>query len=198
MYAKLLLRPTLDDLCTAPYLPTSPLDKGTPGRKPGVVKPTGPRLSPRRIRIDATKDARTARAAAGWDSVVPSTPRGLYALRARSRSVASVTDPASKAPTGGQELTATSCPHCGAQHDPGASPCHESMVGRTLRDGIRIREQLGETSLGPHYRAEYPTGLEVVVLILNSTSADSAETRPPAARLPPRDPGPASECRRDP
>jgi D-alanyl-D-alanine dipeptidase len=49
------------------------------------------------------------------------------------------------------------------------------MVGRTLRTGIRVREQLGETPLGPHYRAEYPTGREVAVLILGSTSADSAE-----------------------
>jgi serine/threonine-protein kinase len=48
-------------------------------------------------------------------------------------------------------------------------------VGRTLRAGIRIREKLGETPVGPLYSAEYPTGLEVAVLILGSTSADSAE-----------------------
>jgi D-alanyl-D-alanine dipeptidase len=81
----------------------------------------------------------------------------------------------SETPTGEQELTATSCPHCGAEHDPGASPCGEpTLVGRTLRAGIRLREKLGETPVGPLYSAEYPTGLEVAVLILGSTSADSA------------------------
>jgi D-alanyl-D-alanine dipeptidase len=50
------------------------------------------------------------------------------------------------------------------------------MVGRVLRAGLRIREQLGETPLGPLYRAEYPTGLEVEVLILASTSVDSVES----------------------
>jgi D-alanyl-D-alanine dipeptidase len=72
-------------------------------------------------------------------------------------------------------LTATSCPHCGAEHDPSATPCRESnLVGQTLPAGIRVREKLGETSLGPLYRAEYPTGLEVDVLVLGSTSAESA------------------------
>ncbi|MGH7508789.1 MAG: M15 family metallopeptidase [Gemmatimonadales bacterium] len=67
-------------------------------------------------------------------------------------------------------MTATSCPNCGAEHDPGASPCREPMVGRTLRAGIRVRELLGDTPVGPHYRAEYPTGLEVAVLILGSSA----------------------------
>jgi D-alanyl-D-alanine dipeptidase len=44
------------------------------------------------------------------------------------------------------------------------------MVGRTLRAGIRVREVLGETPLGRHYRAEYPTGLEVAILILGSSA----------------------------
>jgi D-alanyl-D-alanine dipeptidase len=65
-------------------------------------------------------------------------------------------------------------PHCGAEHDPEASPCGESaLVGRTLRAGIRVRARLGETPVGPLYRAEYPTGLEVAVLLLGSTFADS-------------------------
>ena len=51
------------------------------------------------------------------------------------------------------------------------------MVGRTLRAGIRVREVLGETPLGRHYRAEYPTGLEVAVLILGS--AAELAFRPP-------------------
>jgi D-alanyl-D-alanine dipeptidase len=46
-------------------------------------------------------------------------------------------------------------------------------VGRTLRAGIRVRERLRDTPLGPLYRAEYPTGLEVAVVLLGSTSADS-------------------------
>ena len=61
-------------------------------------------------------------------------------------------------------MSTTPCVQCGAQHDPGASPCPEpSLVGRTLRAGIRVRELLGDTPVGPHYRAEYPTGLEVAV-----------------------------------
>jgi hypothetical protein len=71
-------------------------------------------------------------------------------------------------------LSGTSCPHCGAQHVPGASPCRESsLVGRTLRAGIRIRERLRDTPLGPLYRGEYPTGLEVAVVLVGPTSADS-------------------------
>jgi D-alanyl-D-alanine dipeptidase len=76
--------------------------------------------------------------------------------------------------TGEQQLSTTPCVQCGAQHDPGASPCPEpSLVGRTLHAGIRVREQLRDTPLGPLYRAEYPTGLEVAVVLLGSTSADS-------------------------
>jgi serine/threonine protein kinase len=71
-------------------------------------------------------------------------------------------------------LTATSCLHCGAEHEPGTSPCRQStLLGRTLRAGIRVREQLGDTPVGALYRAEYPTGVEVAVLLLGSASADS-------------------------
>jgi D-alanyl-D-alanine dipeptidase len=71
-------------------------------------------------------------------------------------------------------LSTPPCVQCGAQHDPGVSPCPEpSLVGRTLRAGIRVRERLRGTPLGPLYRAEYPTGLEVAVVLLGSTSADS-------------------------
>ena len=55
----------------------------------------------------------------------------------------------------------------------GASPSGENgLVGRTLRDGICIREKLTESSVGTLYRAEYPSGLGVVVLVL-SPSTDS-------------------------
>ena len=71
-------------------------------------------------------------------------------------------------------LSATPCVRCGAQHDPGASPCTEpSLVGRTLHAGIRVRERLRDTPLGPLYRAEYPTGREVAVVLLGSPSHDS-------------------------
>ncbi len=76
-------------------------------------------------------------------------------------------------------MTTTPCAHCGAQHDPGASPCPEpSLVGRALHAGIRVRERLRDTPLGPLYRAEYPTGLEVAVLLLGSTSPDSGALSP--------------------
>jgi zinc D-Ala-D-Ala dipeptidase len=79
-----------------------------------------------------------------------------------------------KTSPGEQQLSTTPCVHCGAHHDPGASPCPEpSLVGRTLRGGIRVCEQLRDTPLGPLYRAEYPTGLEVAVVLLGSTPADS-------------------------
>jgi D-alanyl-D-alanine dipeptidase len=79
-----------------------------------------------------------------------------------------------KTPPGEQQLSTTPCAQCGAQHDPGASPCPEPiLVGRTLRAGIRVRERLRDTPLGPLYRAEYPTGLEVAIVLLSSTSADS-------------------------
>jgi D-alanyl-D-alanine dipeptidase len=51
------------------------------------------------------------------------------------------------------------------------------MVGRTLRGGIRICELLEDSPVCRHYRAEYPTGLEVSVLILGS-SAELALRRP--------------------
>jgi D-alanyl-D-alanine dipeptidase len=44
------------------------------------------------------------------------------------------------------------------------------MVGRTLRAGVRVRELLGETPLGQHYRAEYPNGVDVSVLIVGSSA----------------------------
>jgi D-alanyl-D-alanine dipeptidase len=70
-------------------------------------------------------------------------------------------------------LSTTPCVRCGVQHDLGASPCPApSLVARTLQAGIRIREQLRDTPFGPLYRAEYPTGLEVAVVVLGSTSAD--------------------------
>jgi D-alanyl-D-alanine dipeptidase len=58
-------------------------------------------------------------------------------------------------------------------------------VGHTLRAGIRVRELVGDTPVGRHYRAEYPSGIEVSVLILGS-GAELAPWRPslqPAKRI---------------
>jgi D-alanyl-D-alanine dipeptidase len=71
-------------------------------------------------------------------------------------------------------LSTSACVHCGAEHDPGASPCREAtLVGRTLRAGLRLRERLDDTPLGELYRAEYPSGVEVAVLLLGTVASDS-------------------------
>jgi len=49
----------------------------------------------------------------------------------------------------------------------------DTLVGRTLRDGIRVQEKLKETPPGALYRAEDSNGLEVAVLILPTGSTDS-------------------------
>ena len=68
-----------------------------------------------------------------------------------------------KTPPGEQQLSTTPCVQCGAEHDLDASPCHKStLVGRTLRDGIRVRERVGDSPLGELYSAEYASGVEVV------------------------------------
>ncbi|HEX3232753.1 MAG TPA: M15 family metallopeptidase [Gemmatimonadales bacterium] len=70
----------------------------------------------------------------------------------------------------------TLCAQCGAEHDPGTSPCRDStLVGRTLGAGIRVREHLGDTPFGKLYRAVYPSGAEVAVLLLGSRASDPAE-----------------------
>jgi zinc D-Ala-D-Ala dipeptidase len=71
-------------------------------------------------------------------------------------------------------LSTTACVRCGAEHDPGASACREAtLVGRTLRAGLRVRERLGDNPLGELYRAEYPSGVEVAVLVLGTAASDS-------------------------
>jgi D-alanyl-D-alanine dipeptidase len=71
-------------------------------------------------------------------------------------------------------LSTTASAHSGAEHDPGGSPCRESTwVGRTLRAGLQLRERLGDTPFGELYRAEYPSGVEVAVLLLDTAASDS-------------------------
>jgi zinc D-Ala-D-Ala dipeptidase len=60
----------------------------------------------------------------------------------------------------------------GVQHDPGANPPLPNLVGRTLRAGIRIRERLRDSPLGPLYRGQYPSGLDVAVMLVGSTADD--------------------------
>jgi zinc D-Ala-D-Ala dipeptidase len=68
----------------------------------------------------------------------------------------------------------TACPRCGAKHDPSVSPCREAtLVGRTLRWGIRVLERLGDSAMGELYRAEYPSGVEVAVLVLGTAAPES-------------------------
>ena len=57
------------------------------------------------------------------------------------------------------------------------SPWGEPVVGRVLPGGIRVREVLGETPIGRHYRAEDPAGVELSVVVLGS-SAELALRRP--------------------
>jgi D-alanyl-D-alanine dipeptidase len=68
----------------------------------------------------------------------------------------------------------TACVRCGAKHDPSVSPCREAtLVGRTLRAGIRVLERLGDSPLGELYRAQYPSGIEVAVLLLGTAGTES-------------------------
>ena len=74
-----------------------------------------------------------------------------------------------------QTMPHESAGRIGDQRSPTTSPGGQesTLLGRTLRAGIRVREPLGDTPVGPLYSAEYPTGAEVVVLLLGSVSADS-------------------------
>jgi len=64
----------------------------------------------------------------------------------------------------------TVCLKCGAEQH-GASPCRESLVGRTLGGGLCLLKRLGETSLGNLYGGEYPGGAQTEVLVLNFDSS---------------------------
>jgi zinc D-Ala-D-Ala dipeptidase len=70
------------------------------------------------------------------------------------------------------EFPNTVC-RCGAEHDPSVSLCRGGLVGRTLRAGVRVLERLGDSPVGELYRAEYPSGVEVAVLLLGTTATQS-------------------------
>ena len=84
-----------------------------------------------------------------------------------------VIGPCELTPLGREELQRDR--RLGPRRGLGASPCHQStLVDRTIGAGVRIREKLGDTPVGALYRGEYPTGLEVAVVILGTASDDSA------------------------
>ena len=47
----------------------------------------------------------------------------------------------------------------------------DSLMGRTLRDGVHVHEKVRETPVGGLYRAEDASGLEVAVLVLATTDS---------------------------
>jgi serine/threonine-protein kinase len=75
-------------------------------------------------------------------------------------------------------MSKTSCLRCGGLHPLGTEACPESeLVGRTLANGFRVVERLGETSHGSLYRAEVAeSGVEVDLITL---SRDSFGTQAP-------------------
>jgi len=48
------------------------------------------------------------------------------------------------------------------------------FAGRTLQGGVRVIQQVRDTPRGALFRAEYPSGLQVAVLLLGSTAGDNA------------------------
>jgi serine/threonine protein kinase len=68
-----------------------------------------------------------------------------------------------------QNLSATSSPQFGTPSDPAVGP---TLVGRTLPGNLRILSRLGEIPEGSLYSAEYPTGVEVTVVTLETNGND--------------------------
>jgi protein kinase-like protein len=59
------------------------------------------------------------------------------------------------------------------------------LVGRVLPSGLRVLKRYGNTSLGPLYRAQYPTGPPVALTLLDAPAPprDSSAVFPPSPRL---------------
>ena len=66
-------------------------------------------------------------------------------------------------------MSATPSPKLGTESAPSAS---SDLLGRTLSGDLRILGSLGEIAEGPLYRGQYPSGLEVVVLVLRRDRND--------------------------
>ena len=64
----------------------------------------------------------------------------------------------------------------GAPVDHG-SPDDSTLVGRSLPGGLRVLDRLGSTPEGTLYRAEYPTGIEVALLILRPETGEAKPSR---------------------
>src|SRR3712207_4884741 len=64
-------------------------------------------------------------------------------------------------------MNETVCPRCGQLHDAGAGSCPEvPIAGRTLPNGLRVIERLGEIPLGELYLAEYTDSHAQVELLV--------------------------------
>jgi serine/threonine protein kinase len=79
-----------------------------------------------------------------------------------------------------QNLSATPSPEWGTESAPSESP---SLVGRILPGNLRVLGQLDEIPEGPLYRAQYSTGLEVVLVILRRQRNDRRPTDDSIAQL---------------
>src|SRR5688500_16888632 len=81
-------------------------------------------------------------------------------------------------------MSETFCPHCGGLHHPGTGSCAEFPVaGRTLPDGLRVLERLGEIALGELYLAEYLDSHVGVELLIIRPEARGSEPAAEAAGL---------------
>src|ERR1044071_4438610 len=59
------------------------------------------------------------------------------------------------------------------QHADSSSYDAATLVGRTLRKGIRVLRRVGHTPQGELYSAQSPGGAEVAILLLNTVATDS-------------------------
>ena len=70
-----------------------------------------------------------------------------------------------------------SSPWSSGNPDDRGSPETATLVGRTLPGGVLVLDRLGANAEGTLYHAKYPTGLEVVLLILRAEAPDAARAR---------------------
>jgi D-alanyl-D-alanine dipeptidase len=81
-------------------------------------------------------------------------------------------------------MSETFYPHCGGLHHPGTGSCPEfPLAGRTLPDGLRVLERLGEGALGELYLAEYLDSHVEVEFVILRPEARGSEPAAEAAGL---------------